>query len=284
MTPAAMSLPLYRQRLDDRNFARLREAVYSYCGIRLGERKRQMVEGRLRKRVRALGLSGLADYCRLVFDSPEGSDEFINLIDVITTNKTDFFREPEHFRYLTGHCLPLLQQGRTEIQLWSAACSTGEEPWTLAMVLEEERRRAGDFDYRVVASDICTRVLREAARAVYDADRVAGMAPALKKRYLARGKGPSDGLVRIVPELRKKVRFVRANLKSGPLPVRRADVVFCRNVLIYFDAPTQEHILRRLASCIRPGGFLFLGHSESVHGMRLPLRQVRPTVYRLGGT
>jgi len=275
-----MAASLCLQHLDDRDFARLRKAVYGYCGIRLTERKRRMVEGRLRKRVRALGLAGFADYCRLVFDSPQGGDEFVNLIDVITTNKTDFFREPEHFSFLSEHCAPPLADRAGAAVIWSAACSTGEEPWSLAMTMEACRERFVNLDYTVYASDICTRVLRVAARAVYEAEKAGCLPEAMKRKFLLRSRDRGRRLVRVRPFLRRRVRFFRCNLKKGPLPFNAgADIIFCRNVLIYFDAGTQELILRRLVSCLRPGGRLFLGHSESVHGMRLPLAQVRPTVY-----
>jgi len=165
--------------------------------------------------------------------------------------------------------------------VWSAGCSSGEEPYTLAMVLSEFAAGCADFDYRILATDICTQVLEKAQMAVYPEERIAPVPPLLKRKYLLRGKDTSSGLVRVVPELREKVRFCHLNLMAGDFGMRQPmDIIFCRNVIIYFDRPTQERLLNRLCAHLSPGGYLFMGHSETLSGLDVPLTSVYPTVYR----
>lgn len=272
---------IYCQTLSETDFNRLRKAVYDHSGINLTLKKKQMVEGRLRKRVKALGLSGYDEYFSLLFGNDAVSAEFVNLIDVITTNKTDFFREPDHFTFLADDCLPeLLLKGKT-VNVWSAACSTGEEAWSIAMTLSYLQEKNFTMDFHIYASDISTTVLRTAARAVYEEYKADSIPEVLKKKYLMRSKDRRKKLVRISPEVRSRVRFIHINLKKNFSRITgKMDIIFCRNVIIYFNRNTQTDILNRLVSHIRPGGYLFLGHSESIHGMELPVYQVRPTVFR----
>jgi len=276
---------LFSQKIKLADFNLIRKEVYDYCGIKITPVKKQMVEGRLRRRVKALGMSSYDQYCSFVFRNGAQQNEFIHLVDAITTNKTEFFREPTHFSYLANSLLPaLIQQGRQPLprplRIWSSACSTGQEPYSLAMELVEFSRLRERFKFQVYATDICTKVLEAASRAVYSSEITASIPAEMKKRYLLKSRDPGSRLVRIAPEIRRLVNFRRLNLKDRDYGVKgKLDVIFCRNVIIYFDEMTQESILRKLISYLRKGGYLFMGHSESIHGMDLPVRQVIPTVY-----
>ena len=276
-------------QLSERDFHRLATLVEGHCGIRMPAGKRLLVEGRLRKRVRSLQLADIPAYCRWVLDGDGFAAEFTHLIDAITTNKTDFFREPEHFRFLCERAVPDLLVRRDEAQpllkLWSAACSCGAEAYTIAMVLADLAARPGPahrrFRASILGTDICGEVLAEAARAIYPLEMVAPVPPEMRRRYLLSARDPRRREVRIVPELRARTRFARLNLMDGSYPVDRdVDVIFCRNVLIYFDRPTQRAVLDRLSRHLRPGGFLVLGHSESMAGNELALVPVAPTIFR----
>jgi len=272
-------------RLSDKDFKRLSEFIYDFVGIKMPPAKKVMVEGRLAKRIRLLGRKDYEDYCNFVF-SPEGQRlELIHLIDVITTNKTDFFREPTHFDYLTNQALPLLLQSSTsrKIRFWSAGCSTGEEPYTLAIVLSEFHAKYGQppAGFNILATDISTRVLDTARKAVYTSDRIGPIPMPLRRKYLLKSRDPRSDLVRVIPDLRRMVTFGRLNFMDEEFGLQDLmDVIFCRNVIIYFDKKTQEQLIKKFCRHLRPGGFLFLGHSESLHGYDLPLVQVAPTVYQ----
>ena len=253
------------------------------------EAKKTMLQGRLMKRLRNLKLRSFEDYCEYVF-SPQGkSHELVHMLDVVTTNKTDFFREPKHFETLSDSVLPGLQRShgagiRRPLSVWSAGCSTGAEPYTLAMVLAEFAEKRPGYEYRIFATDISTRVLTKACDAIYNEDEVEPVPLPLRKKYLLRSKDRSNRLVRIVSELRKRVQFRRLNFMDSDYGMPTVmDVIFCRNVLIYFDRPTQHKVLTRLCQYLRDGGFLFTGHSETLNGFKLPLRQVTTTVYQKTG-
>ena len=272
--------------MTDRDFSRLSEFIYSECGIKMPPTKKVMLESRLKKRLRMLGIKSFRDYCDYLL-SPAGiENELIHMIDVVTTNKTDFFREPAHFDYLVRHALPeLLETGETgtrrPVMVWSAGCSTGEEPYTLGMVLNEFSESVYGCRYMILATDISTKVLDVAKSGIYTEDRIGPVPPALKKKYLLRSKDRKKGLVRIIPELRERVKFRRLNFMDGDFGMREpVDVIFCRNVIIYFDRKTQESLIKRFCKHLRPGGYLFMGHSETLNSMDLPLFQVAPTVYR----
>jgi chemotaxis protein methyltransferase CheR len=276
-------------KLSPREFARLADFIEHHCGIRMPPAKKVMVESRLRKRLRELGLAGFSEYCDRVLGAKEGDGELVHMIDAVTTNKTDFFREPQHFEYLVKAALPTLmrEQGsgiRRPLMVWSAGCSSGEEPYTLAMVLAEVAERLPGFRYLLLATDICTKVLGKAKAAVYEEDRVEPVPPELRRKYLLRSKDREKRVVRIAPELRSLVRFRRLNFLDDDFGLREPiDVVFCRNVFIYFDRPTQEAVLHRFCRHLVPGGYVFLGHSETINGLRVPLVPVAPTVYRTPG-
>ncbi|MDO3377765.1 CheR family methyltransferase [Geoalkalibacter halelectricus] len=274
--------------LTDQDFKKLCAFIYEHVGIKMSDVKRTMLEGRLQKRLRVLGLADHRAYCEFLFSAAGQEQELVHMIDVVTTNKTDFFREPAHFNFLAREVLPQLaaQYGRgngRKIRFWSAGCSTGEEPYTLAMVLREfqEERAQERVDFDIFASDISTRVLEHARRAVYSEERIGPVPPLLRKKYLLRSRDPKSGLVRMGPALRAMLRFGRINFMDEDFGLQeRFQVVFCRNVIIYFDKPTQERLMHKFCRHLDRGGYLFLGHSESLHGFDVPLTQVAPTVYR----
>lgn len=278
--------PWVDARLTPREFSRLAEFIHAQCGIRMPPAKKTMLEARLRKRLRELGMADFATYCDHVLGARDRGDELVHMIDAVTTNKTDFFREPQHFEHLVKSALPTLMQEqgagiRRDLAVWSAGCSSGEEPYTLAMVLAEVGARLSGFRYLILATDICTKVLHHARRAVYADERIAPIPAELRRRYLLRSKDSGRRLVRVAPELRQLVRFRRLNFLDDDFGLREPmDVIFCRNVFIYFDRPTQEAILNRFCRHLIRGGYVFLGHSETINGLDVPLVPVAPTVYR----
>lgn len=273
--------------LSDRHFRSLAELIEGQVGIKLPAGKRLMLEGRLHKRVRALNYSGLNEYVEYLFEAGSLDDELAHLIDVVTTNKTDFFREPQHFAFMRDVAIPdlLRQRGRrsNDLKIWSAACSTGMEAYTTAMVLDDMVRSGSRLQYRILGTDISTAVLRLAKAAIYSRDVVAPVPDNFAKRYLLSSRDRLRDEVRIVPELRRLTHFMRMNLMDPSYPVDRdVDIIFCRNVLIYFDKQTQRKVVDQLASHLRPGGYLMVGHSESMIHSALPeLRQVQPTIFKV---
>ena len=269
-------------RLSKRNFEALSRYIYDYSGIKMPITKITMLEGRLRRRLRATGIGTLDAYCEYLFKQNGLATESTYLIDAVTTNKTDFFREPKHFEYVERVVLPeMLAAGHKKLRVWSSACSTGAEPYTMAMVLQEFASTNREVDYRILATDLSTDVLQAAQRGVYPRDMVAPVPKSIQQKYVmvARERGRTD--VRISARLRSKVGFARLNLMDDSYPVGDPmHMIFCRNVLIYFDKVTQAKVLTRLCDCLMPGGYLFVGHSESVTGIPLPVKQVANTVFR----
>jgi chemotaxis protein methyltransferase CheR len=272
--------------ISDKDFARLSRLIHDCCGIKLGPHKKSMLETRLRKRLRSLGLSSFDEYCAYVFSSSGLEQELVCLIDEVTTNKTDFFREPAHFDFLTETALPRLVSSygagvTRKLRVWSAGCASGEEPYTLAMVLAEFAGKVPGFDFSILASDISTKVLEKARLGVYPLEKVEPVPEPLKKKYLLRSRDPQKQVARVAPELRFRVSFRRLNFMDEDFGLREPiDLLFCRNVLIYFDRPTQQQLLQRLCRHLFPGRYLFTGHSETLSGMDLPVVQVAPSVYR----
>ncbi len=272
--------------LSPANFEFLAEFIESYAGIKMPPSKKTMVECRLRRRAQALGMQSLQEYCSYLFEQGGLDTEAVNLIDAVTTNKTDFFREPKHFDFLVEEAIPaFIAQGalaRSSLKVWSAASSTGAEPYTLAMVLAQQRDTVPAFS--ILATDISTQVLQIGVQAIYPEIMAHPIPEALRKHYLLRSKQGARDRVRVVPELRRTVRFQRLNLMETPYSVDRdMHVIFCRNILIYFDKQTQQNVLKQICLHLRPGGYLFLGHSESAAGFDLPLTQVSASVFRAEG-
>jgi len=281
-----LSKPFLPATMKDREFLRFSAAIYDTVGIKMPPAKKTMLEGRLQKRLRALGIASFEEYGDFVF-SKEGHDsELIHLIDVVTTNKTDFFREPAHFDFMTKTALPTILNTREDLlrdplKIWSAGCSTGEEPYTLAMVLSEFGLGRSDFRSSITASDISTQVLQTAKKAIYPEDRTDPIPLNLKNKYLLRSREKAKSLVRITPLLRSMVTFRRINFMDDDFGVtEKMDIIFCRNVVIYFDKPTQQALMRKFHKQLRPGGYLFIGHSETLSGLDVDFKAVASTVYR----
>jgi len=266
--------------LSLKDFSRLKGFIYSHCGINMTDVKRTMLEARLQKRLKTLEMPSFSSYCDYLFSREGTEKELVQMIDVVTTNKTDFFREPAHFQYLIDKALPeiLRNHGKQKIvSVWSAGCSSGEEPYTLAMVLKEF-----GCNFHILATDISTRVLEKAKLAVYEKDRISPIPIELKRKYLLKSKDPNKKLYRIVGDLRDKVNFRRLNFMDDDFGFReKMDIIFCRNVIIYFDKITQERLLKRFCNYLSPNGYIFMGHSETLFGMNVPLKQVSPTVYAM---
>jgi chemotaxis protein methyltransferase CheR len=272
------------ESISNRDYARLCDLIYEQAGIHLGGGKQTMLEARIKRRLKALDLSSYSDYCDYLFGHQGLREEITHLIDVVTTNKTDFFREPRHFSFLVEKALPELTSmngGGRPLLIWSAGCSTGEEPYTLAIVLSEYAQTHSGFRFRILATDISTTVLAKAEIGVYSDDVVGPVSTPLQRTYFMRGRDPSSKRMRVVPELRRLVEFSRLNFMDGDYGLsEKADAIFCRNVIIYFDRPTQERILQKLCHCLLPGGYMFVGHAEALHDMNLPLAPVAPALYR----
>jgi chemotaxis protein methyltransferase CheR len=269
-------------RISKRNFDKLARFIYDYSGIKMPPTKLTMLEGRLRRRLRATNHTTFDDYCDFLFNQEGLDQETVYLIDVVTTNKTDFFREAKHFDFMQTTALPsIANSGTRTIRTWSAACSTGAEPYTMAMVLAEFTEDRSDLGYSIVATDLSTDVLQTARRGIYTEDVIAPVPRDLQRKYVMAAKQPGRREVRISPKLRSKVGFARMNLMDEKYPVGDPmHIIFCRNVLIYFDKQTQSGVLNRLCACLAKGGYMFIGHSESITGFDLPLKQVSNTVFQ----
>ncbi|KIZ40853.1 MULTISPECIES: CheR family methyltransferase [Rhodopseudomonas] len=272
--------------LSDRHFRSIAELIEREVGIRLPSSKRMMLEGRLQKRVRALRYSDINAYVDHLFDAEHFAIELVHLIDCVTTNKTDFFREPAHFEFMRAYAVPQIlhrSRGVRSIKVWSAAASTGMEAYTIAMVLDDMARTGPNFQFRILGTDISSGVLRVAEDGIYTHAMVEPVPGEMARRYLLSPKVPARGEVRVVPELRRSVNFMRMNLMDPVYPVDRdVDIIFCRNVLIYFDKATQRKVVDRLCEHLRPGGYLIVGHSESmVPNESGRLKQVLPTIFQV---
>ena len=267
------------EKLGEREFELFSKLIYEKTGIFLKPEKRELLNARLAKRLRALGLSSFRDYYDLVVNDP-GGNELVQLIDAVSTNFTSFFREPAHFDLLRETILPAMA-GRRPLRFWSAACSSGEEPYTLAMVVDDFFRRQGErADFIVQATDISTRVLAMAEKGVYPEERVRTVPQELLRRYFQKGVGRSAGLVRVKDELKRFVRFSRFNLMEQFRWQEPFEVIFCRNVMIYFNRETQERLVGKFYRALAPGGYLIIGHSESISRLRHDFVQVGATAYR----
>ena len=272
-------------QISRRNFEQLAQFITSELGIKIGESKTSLVQNRLARRVRDLGLSSIDDYCEKLFTTNLLDSERVHLYNAITTNKTDFFREPQHFTVLTQTALPSLERAGyfepdRKLSVWSAACSSGEEPYTLSMVLSEYAAQRG-LTYRILATDISTKVLKMAKEGIYTREQAAPIPLPLRRKFLLQPKAGDRSLVRVSPELRRSVSFHQLNFMHAEYPVREMfHVIFCRNVLIYFDRPTQETVITKLCQNLYPGGYLFISHSESLSGLNVPVVSLGASCYR----
>lgn len=271
--------------LTDEQFHKIADFIQTNVGIKMPDQKKIMVQSRLQARLKALNIDSFDEYINFAFSVGSKSDEEIALmIDVITTNLTSFFRENPHFEYMKSNVLPeFVKNGWTNVEIWSAACSSGQEPYTLSMVMQEFMRSNKNqiADYSILATDISSRVLEKAENAVYTMDDIESLSFDLKKKYFLKAKKPDDIRVRVKPEVRKKVHFDRLNFMDSSYPIKtKKHIIFCRNALIYFDKETQEAVIRKLIEHLVPNGYLFLGHSETIFGMNLPLKTVGPTIFK----
>lgn len=265
--------------LTDAQFNDIRTLVHRVAGIKLGPGKTSLVRSRVLKRLRALSMPTVSEY--LAFMHTDATrEELAALIDVLTTNKTSFFREAEHFRLLEKTILPACAASGEPIRIWSAGCSTGEEPYTIAIVASETLGKAVSGRVRILATDISKRVIEHSRAAEYETAVAAGVSDALRARHFERPSATGDETLRVVRQTRSLVQFARLNLMAE-WPMRgRFTVIFCRNVMIYFDKPTQQRLVDRFTELLMPGGYLLLGHSESLTGMRHSLGYVQPATYR----
>lgn len=271
--------------LSTPEFRRFQALIYREAGIHLGAHKEALLSGRLARRVRELGLPTFGAYC----DLAESDDaEQVRLLDAVCTHETRFFREENHFSYLAREVFPRWRadaaagRRKRRVRAWSAACSSGEEPFSLAMLLRDHLPAEEGWDCEVLASDLSTRVLERAQNALWPLSRAEQIPQKYLKEYMLKGTGPQEGMMRAAPELRAMVRFARVNLHDESYPVEgRSDLIFCRNVLIYFDNASRAGVVRRLMARLEEGGLFFLGHSESLSGVDVAARTVIPTVYRV---
>ena len=277
------------QEISPEGFARFCQYITGELGIKMSAAKLPLLQSRLQRRLRVLGLASLEQYREHLFNSAEGDEERIHFINAITTNKTDFFREPVHFDYLTQTALTNLDPDQAaslkslswRVNVWCAGCSSGEEPYTLSMVLSEFAQKRPGFDFSILATDISTRVLEHAQLGIYQEERIEPVPAALRSKYLLRSKDRAQGKVRIIPQLRRKIAFRRLNFMDAHYAVKETfEIIFFRNVMIYFDKPTQEDVIHKLCRNLVPGGYLFVGHSESLAGLNLPVVPVGSAIYR----
>ncbi len=266
--------------LTDSEFKRLREIVHARTGIALSEAKRELVYGRLARRLRKLKLTSFAEYCQLVESS--GSEELQELTNAITTNLTSFFRENYHFEQLAAEVLPQVTSKRAasrRLRLWSAGCSTGEEPYSISIVLREALARLANWDVKLLATDIDSKVVATAAEGAYASERFKGVPPERVRNWFQPIAGRPD-FSGASAELKALITFKQLNLLD-PWPMKGPfDVIFCRNVVIYFDKDTQRGLFDRMADLQEPGGWLFIGHSENLHNVTRRYKLVGRTVYR----
>lgn len=270
--------------LSDAAYRTLSDLVYRHSRIRVGHEKQPMLANRLRRRLIELGLSSFDDYCELL-RSNRDPEELEHLIDFVSTNHTYFFREADHFDFLRDRILPefarKLSLNGAPLRLWSAACSTGEEPYSMAIIVSEFLRLHPGLEFQLEASDISRRALHRAEAAIYPTEVSTQIPADLLKRYFQQGIDSQAGKIRVKRDLRQKVQFHRINLFQPDYPVSREQhVVFCRNVMIYFDADSRVEVVRHLTRHLAPGGYLLVGHSESLLGIPHELESIQHGIYR----
>jgi chemotaxis protein methyltransferase CheR len=270
--------------LTDQDFRRFSALVYEKCGINLHEGKKELVRARLAKRLRETGLKNFNAYYKFVTQGDNGN-ELVRMLDAISTNLTSFFREEKHFHFLKEVVFPTYvpaekKPGFCGIRFWSAGCSTGEEPYSLAIWLLEYFGKSPHSDAKILATDISTKVLAQAKRGVYPAARLEKVPGTLVRKYFQRGYGRHEGYFRVKPSLRKLIEFKRFNLMEA-LPFKETfNLIVCRNVMIYFDKRTQQALVEKFYDVLLAGGYLFIGHSETLTGIEHQFRYVRPSIYQ----
>ena len=274
---------IHSAKLSEKDFQRISNVIYKHCGINLSDGKKTLVRARLAKRMRALKFDSFKKYIDFAL-SDAGKHEFFSLVDSISTNLTSFFREKSHFQYLIEHFLPKLQESKIglsdhKIRIWSAGCSSGEEPYSLAITLIENIPDYQKWDVKILASDVSTRILDRAKQGTYDQSRVKPLTQEQKRRFLIPNRIEGEKVYQVSRELQSIISFRYLNLMkewpfNGPF-----DIIFCRNVMIYFDKPTQAKLVERFGRCLTNGGVLCIGHSESLAGINHKYRFVQPATY-----
>jgi len=260
--------------LSDQEFKQFSDLIYRIAGISMSPTKKPLVSGRLARRLKLHQLDSYGEYFSFI-TSARGKQELQEAVDALTTNETHFFREPKHFDFLRQRVIPHRTAGRT-LRIWSAACSSGEEPYSIAMVLDE---LLGKDPWEVTASDISTRVLDKARSGLFPIERVAEIPKPYLSRYCLKGVDEHDGTLLIERTLRDRIRFISHNLTQAPPRLELFDVIFLRNVMIYFDQNTKRQVIHRLLPLLRPGGYFLIGHSESLNGVTEELRAIAPAIY-----
>jgi chemotaxis protein methyltransferase CheR len=275
--------------LTEKEFQLFRRLIHAEAGISLGDHKRELLRSRLSRRLRAHGCHSFQEYHDRLMAGELGADEQVRMLNAITTNKTDFYREKPHFDFLAAEVVPGLKaaaakMGERRIRIWSAGCSTGEEAYTIAITLRESLGTLRTWDVRILASDIDTDVLEQATGGIYPAERAEEIPTCILHSSFRRGTGTQAGQIQIADELRRLVTFRRINLLEEPWPIRTVfDCIFCRNVMIYFDKPTQGRLVERFAGYLKEGGYLFLGHSESLYGISDQYVFLHNTIHQKAG-
>lgn len=278
----AQSTMFYNQKLEEAEFRRIQDFMLKNLGVKLAPIKIVMVNSRLIKRLRATGIDSFSDYLDYALsEKGKQSRELEYMIDELTTHKTDFFRESDHFEFMNRRALPeFVAKGGRQFKIWSAGCSSGEEPYTMAMVLNEFAQLNKSFDYRIFASDVSQKVLTTAIRAIYTKDNVADVDPLLVRKYFLKSKDHVSPEIRVVKELRDRIQFFIQNLVDDyKFPNDTFDMVFCRNTLIYFDEKSKHDVVNRFISKVKTGGYLVVGLSETVSQYASNIKQVQPSVY-----
>lgn len=265
---------LASETLQEKELAQLRDLIYRIAGISMSPAKNLLVTGRLARRLKHYDLTSYGQYFRLITSAGK-EDELQMAVDLLTTNETHFFREPKHFDFLEKHIIPV-RKTRNALRIWSAACSSGEEAYSIAMLLD---KALIGLPWEVVASDISRRVLEKARKGVYSMSRMNEIPPRYLSKYCLKGAGEHEGFLLIEQKLRDRVQFKRHNLTATPPQIGEFDVIFLRNVMIYFNQETKQKVVSRLLSLLRPGGYFFVGHSETLTGVTKELQMVQPAIY-----
>lgn len=271
-------------KLNQREFKLFSKLIFEKSGINLDERKFELVRTRLTKRLMHLDIPSFKEYYRLLSEHPN-DPEMYNMLDAITTNKTSFFREPKHFEFLNQTVLPNLLEKKEKtrdraFRIWSAGCSTGEEPYTIAIIMLEFLENHPQYKIQILATDISTHVLGIATKGIYEKSNITDISLQLFRKYFLRGEKKWKRFYKVKPELSKIVNFERINLIHDPFSFSSSfDFIFCRNVMIYFDKKTQEKLINKYYSVLKPENYLFIGHSESLMGIKHKFQYVQPTIY-----
>ncbi len=269
-------------QLSDEDFIKLRDFIYKHFGINILPKKKYLLQNRLIKRIKALKLSDYSQYVEYVLNQNNG-DEVYQMLSVVSTNKTDFFREWSHFNFIVEKAIPyFIDNNRLNLKVWSAGCSSGQEVYSLAMILNDEKLKHNINDFFLFGNDISVKILNDAVKAIYQFKQVESIPAKYRKKYLLKSKDKENRKIRIVPALRQKTKFIWLNLVDDVYHLPHDfDIILCRNTLIYFDKKTQEKVINNLVKHLKTGGYFIIGHSESLINVNYAdIKQVEPTIYQ----